>query len=213
MKTREENMRKRRDNILRSAAQIIVENGVDNLKLTAVAKMADVTVPTIHNLYGKKQDLYDRLVEQVTNWMFEHVEENSSDRQLEQMEAGVERLVSRLEQDEVFFKAGYLVGERSGYFSRDGRPYNQASKISVGKYQALIDSGDLLGDIEPLCMAKFVNDSYRVLRADWMRGNLSLEEFKYQLLWSFYVSLMADASPAFKIVLQDRLEKLNEVKP
>lgn len=211
MTTRELNMLKRKEDILTCAAQIIVDKGVDALKLATVAKMANVTVPTIHNLYGKKQDIYNTLVEQVTNWMFEHVEENSSDRLLDQMVEGVDRLVSRLKKDELFFKAGYLVGERAGYFSRNGQPYKQASKVSIGKYEALIENGDLLGSINTSCLAKFVNDSYRILRADWMRGHLSLGEFKYQLLWSLYASLMSDASPAFKGELQKRIARLEAI--
>lgn len=202
-------MNKRREVIIASAAKIIVDEGVDALTLSKVAKMANVTVPTVHNLYGKKQDLFERLAERVMSWMFEHVEENASNFFIDQMEASVERLVSRIETHELFFRAGYLVGERTGYFGRTGKPYTLASNKAIKKYEAMIENGDLAGNINPLCMAKFVNDSFRILRTDWMRGHLSLEEFRYQHLWSLYVSLMADATPNFKGVLSERLNRLN----
>ena len=211
--TRAANMQKRRDQILFCAATIIVNEGVDALKLSRVADMASVTVPTIHNLYGKKQDILNRLTDQVTQWMFEHIEVNANDRMLEGLEAGIERLVKRFSENELYFKAGYLVGERDGLFSRNGKPYLRASKTAIAKFTQLISNGDLRGDIKPLCMAKFVNDSFRVLRSDWIKGHLSIEQFRYQFLWSVYVSLLADATAPFREKLLQRLDVLEANAP
>ena len=205
---REQNVQKRREEILKCAADIIVTEGVDALTLSKVAKMANVTVPTVHNLYGKKQDIYNHLVDRVSNWMTEQVTENSADRLLDQMEAGSDRLKCRLEKNELFFKAGFLVGERVGHFGRSDKPYQKASKFTIKKYEAFIKNGDLEGTLNPERMSKFLNDNFRVLRSDWVRGELSLDDFIWQMKWCLYVTLMADATPTFKRVLNKRLDEL-----
>ena len=205
---REQNVQKRREDILKCAAEIIVKEGVDALTLSKVAKMASVTVPTVHNLYGKKQDIYERLAERVSRSLYEHVAENSTDRLLDQIEAGLERLLVRLKNNELFFKAGFLVSERIGRVGGDGGPYKKARKHSLKKYAAFIENGDLEGLISPMFVTKYLNDSFRILCSDWVRGELPFDEFGRQLKWALYVSLLADATPSFREILKERLRGL-----
>jgi len=56
-RTRTENMNKRRAQILERASNIIATKGLEGFTLGVLATEASVTVPTIHNLIGKKSDI------------------------------------------------------------------------------------------------------------------------------------------------------------
>lgn len=74
---REANMERRRERILSSAAEIIVEDGIDSVTLKKIAERAELTIPTIHNLIGKKDEIFAQLLAGMTHpfeRMFEDVE-------------------------------------------------------------------------------------------------------------------------------------------
>lgn len=204
------NKQRRRDRILVSAATIIVQEGFEALTLAKVAEMADVTVPTIHNLFGRKQDIYNTLTDLVMRWTFDTIDVTTGGSMLDDMEAGLERYIVQLREEELFFKAGYLIGERIGYYSKDGNPCRSASDVSIQAYTRMIADSELKGDLNPRLLAKFVRDNFRSLRCDWMNGLLTTDELRTRLLWSTYVSLMADATPKFRKELQARLTALDE---
>lgn len=208
LSTRATNKQRRRDRILLATATIVCHSGVDSVRLATVAEMAKVTVPTIHNLFGKKQDVFNKLIEQVVEWMIEISEVNAKAATLDEIERGVENLFTKLKQNELQFKAGYMIGERFGHFGLNDPPYRHASATAVQKYQHFVDAGDLNGNLTALCLAEFVNNQYRLLRSDWVRGELTTAEFKKQFLWSFYVILMADAGEKLRKNLLKRLSKL-----
>ena len=59
--TRALNMQKRRETILAQARRVIVEQGFDALNLRDLAQDSGVTVPTIYNLIGNKEELLKAL--------------------------------------------------------------------------------------------------------------------------------------------------------
>lgn len=207
---RELNMRRRRERMSLSAAQIIVDEGIDNLTLSKVAAMSDLTVPTIHNLFGKKRDIYTYLAKQVSDWMVNHVNVLNSAKTFDDMESGINLLVETVQIREVEFKAGLLAGER---YSRPGMvevPYNMASTMTATKFASLFKSGVLVGKIAPECMAKLVNDQVRIQRIDWMRGAISLDKFTHEIFLAFYVVLLADATPKFRKKLHARIASIGK---
>lgn len=61
-RTRTANMNKRRQSILKCAGEIIASEGIGALTMSRLAEGAGVTIPTVHNLFGKKHDIYEHLV-------------------------------------------------------------------------------------------------------------------------------------------------------
>lgn len=203
-------MQKRRDSILKATALIVVEEGVDSVTLAKVADIAGVTAPTVHNLFGKKQDIFHVMIVQVRTWMFEVISANEEAKSLQDIEDGIVRLFEQLAEQELFFKAGFMVGERCGSFRRDELAYKTATSGAVQKYQHLISTGYLKGNVHPADLAKCMNDTFRLLRGDWIRGHLSLSAFEDRFRWSLYVTLMADAVPDFGACLLERLKTVGQ---
>ena len=207
---RELNMQRRRERISRSAARIIVEEGLDNLTLAKVAEMADLTVPTIHNLFGKKRDIYTYIATQAVEGLMHHIEAFVSASSFEDLETGVNNIIEEIRAKEDEFKAGFLLGERSKLLGRDGAPYKQSLITATDKFVLFVKNGDLAGKIDPEQMAKMVADRARVERTDWMHGRISLDEFKHGTLFGFYVVLLSDATTKFRKTLHTRIASLGK---
>ena len=64
LETRIANKHKRRDHIVACAGKIIAEDGLEAFTIARLAEQADVTIPTVHNLLGKRADILDTLVDE-----------------------------------------------------------------------------------------------------------------------------------------------------
>ena len=62
---REANMQKRRARVLAAAHQLLAQQGFEGLNVRDVAHLAGVTVPTIYNLIGNKEQLLITLISDV----------------------------------------------------------------------------------------------------------------------------------------------------
>ena len=57
LKTRTENKNKRRNYLLECAGDIISQDGLDAFTIARLADCAGVTIPTVHNLLGKRSEI------------------------------------------------------------------------------------------------------------------------------------------------------------
>ena len=98
----------RRARIIREAQKMISEHGYDALSLRKLAQAADVTVPTIYNLIGAKDQI---LIELFRSWIakiesaLDMIEE---DRPLDRAESIITEAIVLIGQDEVFFRAAHI---------------------------------------------------------------------------------------------------------
>ena len=128
--TRAANVNKRKHIILERAGDIIATQGVDALTMSKLALAADVTVPTIHNLFGKKADIFERLVIE----MIERVEKALADLVLSDpitaSEAFIDKLISLFRANEGLYKAAFVAGENTKIFDQ---------KLPGGIFQTSLD--------------------------------------------------------------------------
>lgn len=206
---REAAKQERRERILKATAELICSEGVDEVRLANVAKLADVTVPTIHNLFGKKKDVFQHLIQYVGEAMIELARVNSKDLSLEGLEDGIERLFLLLEENEKRFKAGFIVGERYGFLGLEDESFRHAAQAAADKRKENVEKSILKGDLDLFGLSELLMDRYRSLRSNWMIDKLSTAEFKRKFLWALYAVMMADAGDSLKKSLLDRINKLS----
>ena len=63
--TRSKNMAKRRETILREARALIANEGIEALKIRDLAARAGLTVPTIYNLEGGKNEILAVIIDEM----------------------------------------------------------------------------------------------------------------------------------------------------
>ena len=115
LKTRTENKHKRRDAILACAGDIIAEDGLDALTIARLAKQSNVTIPTVHNLLGRRADILDMLVrEAMTNVEGGH--RFRSCRHDIGMEDFIDGLIGLISTNEPYYRAAFIAGERINFF-------------------------------------------------------------------------------------------------
>ena len=116
--TREDKKSQRAERILDHARAMIAEEGFDALKIRELAARAELTVPTIYNLIGGKSDILARIIEALVERL--HAVQNQSD--FDDIEAGFEQQITRLAdlfaQDEDYYRAAFVAGDRSGLFEQ-----------------------------------------------------------------------------------------------
>ena len=208
--TRTANKIKRRQRIIDCAGELIAQDGLDALTLSRLAKKADVTIPTIHNLIGRKDAIYQVLVEQMLDEITAAFEAKDVSDPIVAVETFIDRLLGLFAGNESLYKAAYMAGERKGYFEHDSQTGVFARSVDLA-YQVCQTGrirGDLEGRIDTRQLANRLFASQRLARQDWVAGYIDLETYRVRVLSGMFVTLCADASPDFKNRLLSRLKTL-----
>jgi len=211
LSTRSRNMEKRRSQILTHARAIIAEDGFDALKLRDIADRAEVTVPTIYNLIGGKDEVLTLIIEDLVERL-QAVQTRPQTGDVEAaFEGQIDKLANLLSSDEKYYRAAFIAGDRSGLFEQSSPSgiFARSLRLPIEACQDAQEAGLLQGKITAEQMGRQIYGCYRLARQDWMNGYFDLEGFRRQSLEGIFICLAADAKPAFKRRLQARLKDLS----
>lgn len=208
--TRTANKNKRREHILNCAGKLIAERGLDGFTLAELAERAEVTVPTIHNLLGRKSQIFERLVEELVSGVDEALTANQILDPISAVEAFVNKLMEFYASNEELYRAAFAAGERTKQFTQTQPDGVFAYSLSLAEQvcQNGKDQGYLLGSIETKLLATQLFAAQRLSRQDWMYGYIDLKEYRTRVLLGMFITLCADAEPKFKKRLSQRIEAL-----
>ncbi|MEM7763607.1 MAG: TetR family transcriptional regulator [Pseudomonadota bacterium] len=208
--TRLANKEKRRQYILDCAADMIVDQGIDAMTLAKLAQRSNVTVPTIHNLLGKKNELLMVLVEDSMAEIMTAGTDRDLSGPIEAVESFVDNLLGLLATNEVYYKAAFIAGERLKFFEHQSASGIFARSIEETRNvcRAAVEAGDLVGNIDPDNLAIHLFASQRLARQDWMNGYITLHGYRVQVLEGMLITLCADASKALKEKLLNKISAL-----
>lgn len=215
--TREANMERRRQAIFAEAQRVIGEHGFDALNLRSLAEAASVTVPTIYNLIGAKDDILIALMERAVTRIEDELRDFSSAPALEQAEAVVIESTAIFAADENFFRAAMIAGERleshrDDWSSRDWIN-RRSTEMAAAACRAGLAEGLLRGDIGSEILGAQMYALYRTALHDWTYQQNTIEQFRRRAMAGFYVCLAADATPDFRQTLLDKLGALMREEP
>ena len=208
--TRTKNMATRRNAILREARSLIAIEGFEALKIRDLAEKAGLTVPTIYNLIGGKREILktiiDDLVEQLriiqTQAVAGSVEQSFANQ--------INDLADHFAEDEPYFKAAFIAGDRSGLFeqSSDHGIFAHFVQQPIDACKLAVQEKLLRGNIPPEILGQQIYGCYRLARQDWANGYFNLNQFKTQALTGIFLCLAADANPAFRTRLLKQIDAL-----
>ncbi len=198
--TRDRNKAKRREAILTEARMLIATDGCEGLKLRDLAQRAGVTTPTIYNLVGGKDDILNVIIEQLV----ERLQGVQDDLDFSDPVAAYTEQMGRFEtlfsSDPTYYRAAFIAGDRKNLFEQQSSTgiYARSLEQPIAACKAAIKSKLLRGTIAPQRLAQQVYGCYRLARQDWTLGHIPLSEFKNQALTGIFLTLAADATPAFR---------------
>jgi len=208
--SRSVNMEKRRGKILSHARSTIASQGFDALKLRDLASSVGVTVPTIYNLIGGKDEILRRIIEDLVDRL-QAVQHRVESANVESaFEAQINQLTELFNSDEDYYRAAFIAGDRSGLFEQRTQSgiYARAVKSPIEICKKAIAAGILQGNVAAEQLGHQIYGCYRLARQDWTNGYQDVEGFRREALTGIFLCLAADAAPHYRERLIERLEAL-----
>ena len=208
--TQATNMERRRQRILAEARTALANDGFEGLTLRTLAQRAGVTVPTIYNLVGNKDDLLRRLIEGLVLRCEQALKAVEDHDPIDMTQRVFATLSSLFAEDEDFCRAALLAGqriERSGGPNASRRIWKRSAQIAMKICMNASEAGLLKGEINPQRIGERAFDSYRIAAIDWMNGEIDTKTFERNAVSGFYLCLAADAVPRFRKRLLARLDE------
>ena len=189
--TRTANKLRRRERILDCAREIIAKQGYDALTLAQLAKDAEVTIPTIHNLLGKKSQIIEVLVGEVVSHIDTVLARQAGDDPIQAIHDFTKSLMDLYGKDETLYKAAFVAGERAQLFehqSQDGI-FNRSLNLAVDLCENALANGHLNGDIPTRILAAQLFGCQRLARLDWMNNYISIKDYRTRILSGMFAIL------------------------
>lgn len=202
----------RRARILSEARALLATEGFDGLSLRRLAAHAGVTVPTIYNLVGGKEQILLDLASDLLAEVEAALKGVDEDKPLERAEAVVTVAIAAIERAPEFQRAALLAID---YLDRDGtqstweRMGKRAAAMQEGAARTARNLGLLRGEIPADLIGSQIFRIYRAAARDWCCRRFSLTEFRRIALTGVYLTLAADASEEFRQVLLFRLSSIS----
>ena len=209
---RQANKKIRRDRILGVAQDMIANGGLEAFTLRELAAETGVSTPTIHNLFGKKEDIAKELVDELLMGMQSIMNAESLGDPIESATFYVLGLASMYSVKENFYRAAYIAGDHVGIFDDRESPtglVQQSINISRSCVEAAHSAGFLLGNIESSYLTTKLYDCHRTGREDWVKGHINLDEFCKQTLVGCLMVYAADATPELHKRLCEEIARLS----
>lgn len=210
--TRAVNMQKRRDRILFAARQIIAEKGFEAFNLRDLADSSELTVPTVYNLIGSKDEILKALI--LGSFAeFERRFREHPPVPARQLPATITKIFIELTaEQEDYFRATALASERienpQEILGKSGVQRSSVANIAAELCRRAREEKLLAGKIDSALLVEQMVAAYQLASRDWAHRIITLEQLGMASLRSFYVVLAADAVEAFHKDIIRELRKL-----
>lgn len=210
---RAHNMQKRRTRILAEARGLLARGGFDAMNLRELARLADVTVPTIYNLIGNKEEVIVALMEEALAEIEARIDTAANDTPLAHATAVVTASTALFAEDEDFYRPAFLAVE---YLEQAGPHHDKVARLYAWGRRFIDDgiaacraAGLLRGAVKAPVLGDLVLRSYRANCRAWAGGQYAIEEFSRLTLLDIHVALAADATDAFRQQLVRQISALS----
>lgn len=212
--TRQANKELRRQKILDIARDLIATQGLDDFTLKTLATRAQVSLPTIHNLFGKKNDIVLELFRDLVARIDTVLAEPDLLDPIASAEAFIDKLLELYSADEAFYRAAFLGGERLGLFEHEMTDgiFKKSLVVAERLCKQGRDGGYLKGRLDTRWMAQQLFNTQRMARQDWVSGYICLARYRQQVLIGMLIIYAADATPAFHKRLCKKIEQLSKAR-
>jgi AcrR family transcriptional regulator len=196
MKTglRELHKAQRRKRILDAARSIVVDEGFEGLSMRKVAERAELSVPTLYNLYQSKEDIRLSLLEESIAAIAESFAEVTATEPQARAEALLLAAVDRTTADPAFFKPAIRADAQAPWTERGRELDRTAAAMVADTLRNAIRDRLLHGRGDPDLMGAHVHACFKQAALAWSRDALDDQGFRAQVLYAFRLCLLAHAA-------------------
>jgi AcrR family transcriptional regulator len=166
-------MAERRERILEAARGLIEREGYDGLTMRSLAEAGGVTVPTIYNLVGSKEDVLFAAVEEQTSRFVLEIERARGDL-MGVVDATVRHLLRRPR----YYRALLLVLLGADAPDPSRRHVNDALALEIETaLDRIAEAGELASWVNPTLLAERLHSHLDMTSIEWARGAHSAASF------------------------------------
>ncbi|MGH8517148.1 MAG: TetR/AcrR family transcriptional regulator [Panacagrimonas sp.] len=214
---RDQNMQRRRARLLAEARGLLARGGYEALSLRELARLADVTVPTIYNLIGNKDEVLLALGADVLAEVETRIRSVRSTDPLVLAAATVEESTRLFTEDENLYRSAFLaiewLDQRPLHHAEAARIHAWAGAVFATGFEACRKAMLLRGRIPLAVLGQMMMRSFRTSCRAWAFGLCDLEEFRRVALLDVYITLAADAGEDFHRLLIRKISGLARQVP
>ena len=206
------NMQKRRDRILAEARGLLTRAGFEAFNLRELARLAEVTVPTLYNLIGNKEEVLAALFAEVLTEIETRIRTLHEGEPLDLATAVVIESTGLFAEDENYYRSAFLAVEylnQSGaHHDKVAQLYAWGERMTTTGFIACNEARLLNGRIAPRLLGELILRNYRTSCRMWAFAQISIDAFRAIALSDVYITLAADAVDSFHTVLVKRIAAL-----
>lgn len=210
---RAHNMQKRRARLLAEARGLLARGGFEAMNLRDLARLAGVTVPTIYNLIGNKEELIVALIGEALFEVETRIQTATDAEPLARATAIVTASTALYAEDEQFYRPAFLAVEHLAQVGptddRVARLYAWGHRLIDDGVRACREARLLAGRVRPEAIADLVFRSYRSSCRAWASGQIPIDEFRRVALLDIHLALAADAVDVFRSQLLKKIAALS----
>ena len=202
-------MEGRRQTIVAAAQTLLAQEDINAFSVRKLAKHAGVSVATIYNLVGDRNDVLFSVVNDLTEQMFSLQSEAGDESVLALVEKRFNSLMDFTERQEDLLRSANLAFNQ---LSQHSKWQGETSKIiaeSEASYHALFRTGrqrgELRGDLSVQDLSEMIYRVYLNATMDWAYRRTSFQDYRTKALRRALIVLSADASEDFRPLLIDRI--------
>jgi AcrR family transcriptional regulator len=208
---REINIEARRQRILGAARKLIAEGGMAALSMRKLAQQAELSVTTLYNLFGAREEILTALVEDAIDRMDQLLEREAPlEDPLERCRAVITVSIRHLVDNQTIFRP-MMVASYQGmalHHSEDRRTSQRAADMQRVAIEAAVAKGLLEDTLAPAVLARQIYHGYELAYLQWACGVLDEAGFRARALYGLYLALLGVAKPAVRPQFQRELRKL-----
>lgn len=202
----------RRTRIIDEARRLIGAHGFEGLSLRKLAAASEVTVPTIYNLIGGKDQILTELFADWVGMIEQELTKIDEDHPLDKAEAVVVVATRMIGENKEYFRSAHIAADHIERTDQSVDEWKQLGSRSASMQENAArlaqEQGLLRGDVPARVLGEQIFANYRVASSSWTYGRISLERFRHDGLLGVYLYFLSDATEAFRPVLLKKLEAL-----
>jgi AcrR family transcriptional regulator len=192
MGRREENAERRKRQILAASLDLIASDGLSGWSMRKLAQAAKVSVPTLYNLYGSKEEIRQAMCAGFFDEIDRDLVETPREEPVEQVLAFVTESVDHVVNNETLTRPVLLAQEHG----RGGERLTTPLAISRqgAAIQAAMDQGTLHADLRADLLAAQAHEGFHRAAMLWARGELDVSGFRDKAMYAACICLLAQAT-------------------
>ena len=172
----DQQMRERRERIIAAAHSIIAEAGYDALSMRVLAQASQVTVPTIYNLIGTKEDVaFEAVADQMRGFVSRF---KGQDDLLALVEVAVDDFVSL----PVYYRGLLPALSNRLHIGEEGTRHPMREQVEA-TLRAAKSVGDLKEDADPVLLSERIQTHLEATSLQWSAGYLDDTSFRAAALF------------------------------